>query len=313
MISVVKALTAGCRLLFIGHINLLPLALVARLLNPRIKLVLFVHGDEAWNDALQRKKRWYEPTLLSTVDCIASVSNFTAQTMAKEFGVEPNKFRLLPNAVDPIRRLSAAGNRAQPTILTVSRLGQRDRLKNVHQMIRAVAELRNAFPTIRYEIVGDGPMRKELEALAGALGVSDIVHFLGRLTDQELDEAYSRATVFALPSSKEGFGIVYLEAWQRALPVICSSAGASKEIVSDGIDGFVVNPGNVSEITNRLHQLLSRPELAASMGESGRQKVDANYMNDTFRSNLDKIVTELLADQSHPSAGALMSQRTALD
>jgi phosphatidylinositol alpha-1,6-mannosyltransferase len=267
-------------LFVLGHVNLLPLAVLVRCLRPKLPILLFVHGDEVWNDPrISHEKRWFEPWFLRVVTKIASVSAYTAETMGREFHVRPAKFSLLPNAVDPLKSLPDANIREEATILTVTRLETGDREKNVGQMIRAVAKLKHTIPGLKYEIAGDGALRPELETLASDLGVSDCVKFLGLITDAELDAAYARATVFALPSSKEGFGIVYLEAWQRGLPVVCASKGAPKEIVADGVDGFVVDPGDVSMLADKLNLLLSRPELAAAMGESGRRKVEAKYLD----------------------------------
>jgi glycosyltransferase involved in cell wall biosynthesis len=96
-----------------------------------------------------------------------------------------------------------------------------------------------------------------------------------------------------MPSSKEGFGIVYLEAWQFGLPVICSDQGASSEVVSDGLDGFVVDPANVSMICDRLQILLTQPALAKAMGERGRRKVDARFLDPMFQTNLNALIDEL--------------------
>ncbi len=280
----------------ICHINLLPVAALVRCLRPKMPILLFVHGLEVWNNPRLRGKRWYEAFLLRALTRIASVSSFTAETMAREFDVPPTKFRLLPNAVDPVNLPPRAAKQASATILTVSRLSLGDRDKNVDQMIRAIAKLKSALPGLTYEIIGDGALRRELEALAKDLGVDDIVRFFGHVSEAELQAAYARAAVFAMPSSKEGFGIVFLEAWQRELPVICSRQGASKEIVTDGIDGFVVDPADISMIADRLALLLSRPDLAKSMGESGRRKVDQKYSNPAFRLNLDNIIDELQGD-----------------
>jgi phosphatidylinositol alpha-1,6-mannosyltransferase len=283
-------------LFVLGHVNLLPLAVLVRCLRPKLPILLFVHGDEVWNDPrISHEKRWFEPWFLRAVTKIASVSAFTAETMGREFHVRQAKFSLLPNAVDPLKSLPEANIREAATILSVTRLEPGDREKNVGNMIRAVAKLRHEMPGLKYEIAGDGGLRPELETLASDLGVSDCVKFLGLITDAELDAAYARATVFALPSSKEGFGIVYLEAWQRGLPVVCASKGAPKEIVADGVDGFVVDPGDVSMLADKLNLLLSRPELAAAMGESGRRKVEAKYLDTVFRQNLDGLIDDLRA------------------
>ncbi|WP_026606124.1 glycosyltransferase family 4 protein [Methylocapsa acidiphila] len=284
---------ARANIFVICHINLLPLAALVRCLRPKMPILLFVHGLEVWNNASLRPKRWYETLLARVVTRIASVSDFTADTMAREFGVPREKFRLLPNAVDPLRTTPGFGEREPATILTVNRLSLGDRDKNVDQMIRAMAMLKGSAPGLKYEIVGEGALRPELEALARELQVDDIVKFRGRVGEAELRAAYARATVFAMPSSKEGFGIVFLEAWQWGLPVICSAQGASKEVVSDEIDGFVVDQTNVAMIADRLSLLLSQPELAKAMGERGRRKVEEKYLDAAFRSNLDRIIDEL--------------------
>lgn len=295
-----QALRAGvtqANLFVIGHRNLLPLAALVRCLRPNLPILLFVHGEDVWNDPRQEagRRRWYEPWLLRAVSQIASVSAFTAETMAREFNVPLSKFTLLPNAVDPLKSSLELAKREPATILTVTRLSLNDREKHVDKVIRAVAKLKHSLPHIKCEIVGDGALRPELEALATELGVADAVKFLGRISDAELDAAYARATVFAMPSSKEGFGIVYLEAWLRGLPVICSKHGASKEIVSDGVDGFVVEPSDISMLADRLHLWLSQPEIARDMGERGRRKVEANFLGPAFRANLDRIIDGLRA------------------
>lgn len=290
---VILAAFADANLFMISHINLLPIAVLMRCLRPKVPVLLFVHGDEVWNSE-GRKRRWYEPVFLHCVSRIASVSTYTAATMAREFSVECSKFRILPNAVDPAPGLSRAPRPATPSILTVTRLGRRERRKYVDQVIRAVALLRHKVPGLRYEIIGEGVLRPELEALAQSLGVDDIVTFLGRVDDAGVAAAYARASVFALPSSKEGFGIVYLEAWQHGLPVLCASQGAATEIVADGADGFVVDPSDVDGIAERLLRWLSDPALARAMGECGREKVESLYLNQAFRANLDQIVDELL-------------------
>ncbi|HET6374740.1 MAG TPA: glycosyltransferase family 4 protein, partial [Methylocella sp.] len=283
------------KVFIIGHINLLPLAAAVRCLRPSLPILLFVHGDEVWNHPRHRRKRWHESWLLHALTLIASVSRYTACAMTREFGVSPGKIRLLPNAVDPLQTPPDPSGRAKAAVLTVTRLGAGDREKNVDSVIRAIARLKSEFPGLRYYIVGDGVLRPELQSLAAELGVADIVKFLGRLTDSELDAAYARASVFAMPSSKEGFGIVYLEAWQRGLPVICSTEGAAPEVVTDGADGFAVNPSDIAMLASRLRFLISEPEAAKAMGERGRQKVEAHYLDPAFRSNLDAILGELLA------------------
>lgn len=280
-------------LFIICHVNLIPLAAFVRVFRPKLPILLFVHGIEVWLQPGQRAKHWYESFCLRSLTKISSVSAYTARRMAEDFELPFEKFALLPNAVDPLADEPGRRKREPATILTVNRIDYPDRGKNADQMIRAVAQLRQSVPGLKYVIIGDGGLKSELEALAREMGVADIVEFRGWVGAAELRAAYGEATVFAMPSSKEGFGIVYLEAWQRGVPVICSKDGASSEIVSDGIDGFVVDPADIAMIAERLRDLLLRPELAKAMGENGRRKVEERYLDATFRGNLNALVDEL--------------------
>ena len=110
--SVLKAARTG-DILLLGSINLASIAFFTKIFNKNIRVVLFVHGDDVWNDPRYRKKKIYDELFLKSVDCIASVSWFTARTMAREFNQPLGKFRLLPNASRPDR--AAAGSKTGRT------------------------------------------------------------------------------------------------------------------------------------------------------------------------------------------------------
>lgn len=289
--AVLKSIFIG-DILLLGSINLTSIAFFTKIFNKKIKIILFVHGDDVWNDPRYRKKKIYDKLFLKSVDCIASVSWYTARTMAREFAVPLSTFRLMPNATDWI---AAPADRTPEgkRILAVSRLDSHDTGKNVDKLIQAMVYVSKNETDAILEIVGDGVLRPELEQLAARLGVERCVRFLGRLQDEQLREAYARATVFALPSSKEGFGIVYLEAWQFGLPVICSKFGAPSEIVSDGDDGFVVDPDDVKALSAKIIQLLGDKDLAKRFGENGRKKADKKYSDAQYGENLKAILSEI--------------------
>jgi glycosyltransferase involved in cell wall biosynthesis len=178
-------------------------------------------------------------------------------------------------------------------VLTVSRLGAGEKRKHVDKVIRAVAQLKGVLPGIVLDVVGEGELRVDLEALTRELGATDVVRFHGSVSEQRLREFYLSARVFALPSSKEGFGIVYLEAWQYGVPVICSIHGASPEIVSDGVDGFAVDEDDIPLLADRLKILLTDDEACRAFGERGRLKVSELYCNNNFRINLTNCINIL--------------------
>ncbi|OWK29106.1 glycosyltransferase family 4 protein [Sphingomonas mucosissima] len=268
----------------IGHINLLPLALLIRLVRPRVRVVLFAHGIEVWGDSAYRPaRRWERALLRLAVNRVAVVSRFSMKRMAAAFGLDEAKFVLFPNAVD---LLEPPAQESGDLILAVARLGAGEREKHVDKLVRALPFLSGA----RLMVIGDGPLRQELRDLAASLGVGERVELPGAVDEAALARAYAQARVFALPSSKEGFGIVYLEAWARGLPVIGSRFGGAGEVITDGVDGFTVDPEDGRALVAAFGQLLRDPALASRMGATGRRKVEELYSGAAFTRNLAALL-----------------------
>jgi phosphatidylinositol alpha-1,6-mannosyltransferase len=274
--------------LLIGQINLLPAALAARLINPRLRIIMFVHGDEVWNDPIYRKMRAYEPWLCGRLDRIAAVSRYTAQRMQQAFHLPAALFDYFPNAVDPYELVEPQTRSA--TVLCVCRLAAHDHGKHVDALIRAMPMVRARLPEARLRIVGAGVLLDDLKILAETLGLSGCVQFDGRVSNEALAAAYLDASVFAMPSSKEGFGIVFLEAWQHGLPVICGTMDAAHEVVTDGKDGFAVHHDDIAGLGEKMIFLLSNPEVATAMARAGAEKVATIYSDASFRSRLKDLI-----------------------
>jgi glycosyltransferase involved in cell wall biosynthesis len=122
-------------------------------------------------------------------------------------------------------------------------------------------------------IVGTGPEREHLEHLAGELAIADRVQFLDQLSFQALAAEYRNATVFALPTLQEGFGIVFLEAMASSLPIVAGRAAAVPEIVDEGVNGFLVDPDDHVTLAQTLARLLEKPETRQAMGSAGFDRV----------------------------------------
>lgn len=285
-------------LVLVGHINLLPMAVLRKFFNRRLKIVLFAHGVEVWNQPKFRKRRFYEPYLLKSVDVVCTVSSFTRRIMQEEFSLKGDRFHHLPNAVDYIDD-AAPMDKQENSVLSVTRLAEHDRSKNIDAVIRAIALLKSQGFFVHYYVVGSGSIRDELEALAREIGVLDLVKFLGRVSDDELSRCYRVADAFVLPSSKEGFGIVFLEAWLRKLPVICGTDDAAQEFVEHGVNGFVVDHRDIAGLANHIRVLVEETVDAKRMGQNGYDKVMRMYLMESFRENLqDLIVTVCRPDET---------------
>ena len=149
-------------------------------------------------------------------------------------------------------------------------------LKGIDLNLRALARISLLNPELQWEyvIVGEGPLRNELEALSSALGLADRVRFLGRLPYVTTMQEVAAADIFSLPSWGEAFGIVYLEAMARMRPVIgCLDNGAA-DIINDGVDGLLIPPYDEVALAQALESLLSDPERCRRMGLAGRQTAE---------------------------------------
>jgi glycosyltransferase involved in cell wall biosynthesis len=162
-----------------------------------------------------------------------------------------------------------------PTLITVAHLVARKRHADV---LRALAVLGQRHPTLRYEIVGDGPERIALEGLATRLGVADRVDFHGQLAPAEALEQARRATLFVMPSTEEAFGVAYVEAMAAGVPAIgCRGEPGPEEIAAAG-DGFMlVPPGDIERLTQRIDELLSDPHRLREAGQRAAATVAAHF------------------------------------
>ena len=275
-----------------GHILLTPLAVIARFLVPKTSHILFVHGIEVW----ARPAPLWREVVRRFIQRIVSVSRFTAGKMQQAYGLESGRFEILPNAIDlgeedEVGCRGGLGLDGEHRLLTVSRLTLADKYKNHDKVIRTLQSILPVFPDTHYYIVGDGALKEELRALAERVRVAANVHFLGYLDDDTLEHVYESCHVFVMPSTGEGFGIVFLEAWKHKLPVIASTQDASGDLIEHNVNGLLVNPDNTEEIAHAILSLLSDPQRRAQLGQAGFHTLRGKYTHEHFR----KRFAELLA------------------
>jgi teichuronic acid biosynthesis glycosyltransferase TuaC len=157
-----------------------------------------------------------------------------------------------------------------PIVLSVGNLIP---IKGHELLLRAVAAVSQECQGLSFEIIGDGPERARLVALADQLEISPAVHFLGRQSRRQVADAMRRCMVFALASRYEGLGCVYLEAMASGRPVIgCRDQGIA-EIIQHGSNGFLVGPGNERELTLALGMLLRDANLRRNLGLAARETI----------------------------------------
>jgi len=236
-------------LIFCGHLHFAPLGiLLARLY--RLPMWLQLHGIEAWQKT-SNVLRWAAEQA-SLVTC---VSRYTRRRFLNWANVSPHRVRVVPNT---IRGLFTPGPKAEyllerynlhgkKVLLTVARLSAAERYKGQDKVISVLPDLLKKHPDLIYVIVGDGDDRPRLDELARILGVERLVRFVGRVEEKELVDLYRTAEIFVMPSTGEGFGIVFLEAMACGIPVIGGNQGGSTDSLHDGMLGAVVADDKLCE------------------------------------------------------------------
>lgn len=271
-LTILKAIQATRPdILLVGHAH--PRLLLPAWLSRR-PFTLIIHGA----DFLAARGRWHFPLFVALINRARQVianSHALAQRY-RQHGVHV-PVQVVRLGTDPTRFFPADERLPHPpTLLTVTRLHA---YKGVDTLITALPRIRQAIPDVRYLVVGDGPDRPRLEALAQAHGVAEHVCFRGYVPDEELPRVYHEADVFALLSREEsgnieGFGIVLLEAAASGLPTIVARSGGMPEAIRDGITGVSVPPNDVEAVAARAIELLQSPDKRRAMGEAGRRWVE---------------------------------------
>jgi len=272
-----------------GHINLSPLAL----LMGRCEKHLIVHGIEVWRRLSDAQRLG-----VSRVSRILAVSDFTAQQLAQHNGVPPCEIVRFPNTLDPYfpRSMSSLqpGQLSLPPgpfLLSVTRLAESETYKGIDFAIKAMPQIIRAVPNAYYVVVGQGWDRRRLENLANSLGVGDHVRFVGSVPDEQLAIYYRECELFLLPSRKEGFGIVFLEAMHYGKPCIGAAAGGIPEVVDHERTGLLVPFGDADAIATSAIRLLSDKQERERMGRCGKQRLENEFLFPAFRRRLEVILS----------------------
>jgi glycosyltransferase involved in cell wall biosynthesis len=201
---------------------------------------------------------------LRRADAVVYISDTLRQ--AGESIAGPHAAHVIPLAIDEFPDITPAPS-PQFTVLTAARLIER---KNIALLLDAFSRFREGAPESRLTIVGDGPERPRLEQQAERLGIASAVEFTGRLAQRAVRERMARADVFVLPSVRESLGTVYFEAMSVKVPVVGVRGEAIADYVTDGVDGFIIDPGDGAALVEIMHALHGDQAKRRLVGEGGR-------------------------------------------
>lgn len=249
----------------------------------------FIHGVEVWEHA---KAGYVKSARRATM--LISNSHYTlAKAQHLHGGFPRARVCWLGTETDELPT-SENGNTAQPPqVLIVSRLC--DRYKGHRELIACWHRITASVPDATLRIVGEGPDMNALKSEARQSPAAERIVFEGFIPDRALDALYAQATVFAMPSRGEGFGLVYIEAMRHGLPVIASVHDAAPEIVQDGVTGYTVNLDRPEELPERIIHLLKNPDTAKQLGVNGQHHWAEHYCFSAFRERFQPLLREFLS------------------
>ncbi|HEU4948621.1 MAG TPA: glycosyltransferase family 4 protein [Kribbella sp.] len=254
------------------------------------RIVALTHGHETWWAGLPGTRQALR-RIGDAADTVTSVSSWCAARIAPALSpAAAARMRRLTPGVDPVRFRPGCGGeqvRAElglgdvPVVTCVSRLVQR---KGQDTLIRAWPRVLAVVPEAVLLVVGGGPDRARLEALARETGVAQAIRFTGAVPWAALPPYVDAADVFAMPCrtrrfglEPEGLGIVFLEAAATGKPVVVGDSGGAADTVLHGETGYLVDPYSPMAVAVRLTELLTDPAAARAMGERGREWVRAEW------------------------------------
>ena len=285
------------------HPHLAPIVWAMNVRSPKTRSIIFAHGIEVWQPLGSMRRK-----ALRRADLVVGPSQDTVRHLISTQGIRPEKIKRLPWGLDPEfeSRLAANSQPALPDgfpkdgkiILTVGRWDPAERYKGADTLISALPRVLQTAQDAFLVLVGAGADQPRLERLAREAGVFERTRFLHDLTKDELFACYAACNLFALPSSGEGFGLVFLEAMAHGKAAIGGAHGGIPDVIENGVTGELVAHGDTNHLAGVIESLLNDPRRAEEMGAKGRERVEREFSFEQFRSRLTSVLHDALLRKS---------------
>ncbi len=229
--------------------------------------------------------------LVKRTRAILCNSNYTSRILEQHYRISPDLLRTVYLPVER-RATNACGSAtlsSQAKGFWVGHVGGLVVWRNQSTLIRAIRLLRDRAIDARLVIIGDGPLKSELEMLARQLHLQVSVDFQGYQTN--LDEFFDSIDVYANPAYGEAFGIANVEAMLESKPPVLAAAGAHPELIEDSVTGFLCPPGDPEVLAARLETLARDPVLRARMGHACRVRAETLFSSQSYADRYHQAIT----------------------
>lgn len=295
---VMQAVQAGkqANIVILSHINLLVAGWLIKKMNPSAKIMLLAHGIEIWGELSKHKKN-----MLTCCDKILSVSHFTSEAIAAKHGISKSKLIVLNNCIDPflnnevntfaIKNIRNKYLFAEDDIvlLTLTRLSAKDRYKGYDVIIAAMVNLVAENKKIKYLLAG-GCSKDEQQFIQQLIKDNNLINHVvlaGYVEEDDLAAYFSMADVYVMPSTKEGFGIVFIEAMYYGIPVIAGNTDGSTDALLNGKLGLLIPPNDPKEMELAIKKIIENK----SAFQPNHHLLMENFGYDAYKIKLEKILS----------------------
>lgn len=251
--------------------------------------VVTIHGQDFQNTIARNdkcKRAVFE--VLNTADRIITVSSKLKNIVKGEKFY--NKIKVINNGVDlssdfcNSEKMYRKAHRNVIKILSVSNL---KKTKGIHINLKAIGKLKDKYSNIQYDIIGNGDFEGPLRKLVRKLNLEDKVNFLGRMEHEKVIKCISDYDIFSLPSYNEGFGVAYIEAMSRGIPVIGVKGEGIEDAITNGYNGFLVDREDVDSLHSILEKLIKDEDTRVRVGLNGKNTVEKYF---TWDENAKKVI-----------------------
>ncbi len=258
---------------------------------------IVIGSQRQLGDRLTRFQSAAQSAMFHICDRVVCNSNAAAERLVQR-GLSKDRVVVIPNGLPDVafRPVSAALPRQPGRVRIAYAARMNDGVKNHRGFLRAAARLAARFPSVEILLVGDGPLRPNLEEMAKELGLGGRVHFLGDRSD--MTAILASVDISVLFSFSESMPNVILEAMAACVPVVASRVGGVPEIIRDGETGILVKSGDEEELVAALETLVKEPRLRAEYGQRGKRLVEREFRMQRISRLYEELYTSLLEEKS---------------
>lgn len=232
-----------------------------------------------------------ELKILKLSNKITTVSQINAKDL-NQYGIKQNKIIIIGNGVD--ENFFSPEKQIENEDRYITYVGRITSVKGLFTLIKCAGYVLKEYPNVKFLLAGEGPLRNLLEKKVRDMGLQRKILFLGHATKEKLAQLYRNAYVHIISSKYEGLPNVLLEAMSSGLPIVATAVGGNLEVISSGVNGFLVSPQDPLKMAKIVIKLLNDTKLRNKIGKKARKTIEKYYTWDRITARILQCYYDIL-------------------